>query len=83
MSVCEPLLHVVGDQKERPARSCHREARAHALPYEIRLNGASTGRFEDLRDAAASARIAKGAQPDATVVIVDAKTRRLIIEIVA
>jgi hypothetical protein len=81
MSVNEPLSRKGGDQKECSARWCRREARAHALPYEIRLNGALIGRF--LRDAAASARIAKGARPDANIVIVDAKPRRLIIEIVA
>jgi hypothetical protein len=83
MSVSELPSHKVANQEERAALCGQRGGGAHALPYEIRCNGAPTGRFEDLRDAAASARIAKAAQPDANVVIVDAKTRRLIIEIVA
>lgn len=83
MAIYESRLQKNKDRQECAVRDRRGGARAHGLPYEIHINGAPTGRFDDLRDAAASARIAKRAQPDANIVIVDAMTHRLIIEIVA
>jgi hypothetical protein len=55
--------------------------RSRALPYEIRISGVRTGRFDDLRDAVASARIAKRWQPFADVIVADAATKKMIVEI--
>lgn len=83
MSAYELRLKKNKAQEECAVRPRHRGERAHGLPYEIHINGSPMGRFDDLRDAASSAWIAKRAQPDANIVIVDAMTRRLIIEIIA
>jgi len=52
-----------------------------SLPYAVYVNGLLAGRFKDLRDAIASARIAKGERPIAKVAVTDAMTGELMIEI--
>jgi hypothetical protein len=52
-----------------------------SLPYAVYVNGLLAGRFNDLRDAIASARIAKGERCFAKVAVTDAMTGELMIEI--
>ena len=54
---------------------------ARSLPYAVYVNGLLAGRFDDVRDAIASARIAKGDRPIAKVAVTDAITGQLRIEI--
>jgi hypothetical protein len=49
-------------------------------PMEVRINGALHDQFYDVRDAIASARIAKRNNPTSLVVVTDVKTGKLIIE---
>jgi hypothetical protein len=50
-------------------------------PYEVRIGSSRQGAFADLRDAIASARIAKQEHPSALVAVTDRATRQLVIEI--
>ena len=52
-----------------------------SLPYAVYVNGLLAGRFKDLRDAIASARIFKGERRIASVAVTDAMTGKLMIEI--
>ena len=54
---------------------------ARPLPYAVSLNGLLVGRFDDVRDAIASARILKGERRIASVAVTDALTGKLMIEI--
>ena len=54
---------------------------ARPLPYAVSLNGLLVGRFDDVRDAIASARIFKGERRIASVAVTDAMTGKLMIEI--
>lgn len=56
---------------------------ALALPYAVYLNGVPSGRFDDVRDAIASARIAKRKRPITEVMVMDAATGRMVIEVEA
>jgi hypothetical protein len=51
-----------------------------ARPYEVRVDGARRGAFEDLRDANSSARIAKRDRPLSRVAVSDCSTGQLVIE---
>lgn len=82
MPVSEPRSDSRKEAKQRIAIGASLGDSAHALPYELRINGVRTGRFDDLRDATASALIAKQSQPAVNVIITDAATQRLIIEII-
>ena len=57
------------------------DVRWRSLPYAVYVNGLLAGRFDDLRDAIASARITKGERPIAKVAVIDAMTGGLMIEI--
>lgn len=72
------------DMEHIAGRDHHHSARMRVWAYEIRINGAAAGRFDDLRDAAASAGVAKRVHPGADIIIADTMimTGRLIIEIV-
>ncbi len=50
-------------------------------PFEVRIDGEPHDRFYDLRDAMASGRVAKLDNPNASVVVVDVTTRKLVVEI--
>lgn len=50
-------------------------------PYEVRIDGVARDQFYDLRDAGAFARIAKGKNPAASVLIADTRTGKLVIEV--
>ena len=52
-----------------------------ARPYEVRIEGVAKGRFEDLRDAISSARIAKRDRPASGITVVDRGTGQLVIEV--
>ena len=52
-----------------------------ACPFEVRVDGALHDRFYDLRDAVASARIAKRDNPTRTVVVTDVRTRKVVFEL--
>jgi hypothetical protein len=54
---------------------------ADVLPYEVRIDGTYRGGFAEVRDAMASARIAKQGHPSAHIAITDRKTGRLVIQI--
>ncbi len=50
-------------------------------PYQVRMDERTKGRFDDLRDAISSARIAKTDRPLSRIVVVDNSTGQLIVEI--
>jgi hypothetical protein len=52
-------------------------------PFEVRIDDATHDQFYDLRDATASARVAKRKNPMATVVVTDVTTGKLMIEVEA
>jgi hypothetical protein len=54
---------------------------AVSRPYEIRINSSRRGAFADLRDAVASARIAKQEHPSALIAVTDRATGQLVIEV--
>ncbi len=51
------------------------------FPFEVRIDGAPHDQFYDLRDATASARIAKRKDPMSIVVVTDVTTRKLMIDV--
>ncbi len=53
------------------------------LPYEICIDGVSSGRFDDLLDAMASARIAKHERPLAKAAVMVTATGKIAIEVEA
>ncbi len=56
---------------------------ALALPYAVYISGVLSGRFDDIRDAIASARIAKRERPVTKVSVVEAATGKMVIEVEA
>ena len=50
-------------------------------PYEVRVDYTRRGRFEDLRDAIGSAKIAKRESPRARVTVADALAGYVVVEI--
>jgi hypothetical protein len=50
-------------------------------PYLVRIGATDWGRFEDLHDAIASARISKSDRPSSHVSVADLATGKVIIEI--
>jgi hypothetical protein len=56
---------------------------ALALPYAVYINGVLSGHFDDIRDAIASARIAKCERPITEVTVMDAATGKMMIEVEA
>lgn len=56
-------------------------SRIDARPYEVRIEGAAKGRFEDLRDAISSARIAELDRPLSRIAVIDKGTGQLVIEV--
>lgn len=55
--------------------------RSLGLAYEVCINSVRSGRFDDVSDAIASARMAKSGQPFANVVVADTMTGRMVIEV--
>ena len=56
-------------------------SRIDARPYEVRIDGIAKGRFDDLRDAISSARLAKSDRPASQIAVVDKGTGQLVIEV--
>ena len=52
-----------------------------SLPYKVRIDSSWRGAFADLRDAIASARIAKQEHPSALISVTDRATGQLVIEV--
>jgi len=50
-------------------------------PYEVRINGARSGAFRDVREAISSARIKKRETPDAMVGVADVSTGQFLFEV--
>jgi hypothetical protein len=50
-------------------------------PYEVRIEGVLRDQFYDVRDAIGLARTIKQKNPTWTVIIVDARTGKLVIEV--
>jgi hypothetical protein len=50
-------------------------------PFEVCIDGPCKGRFEDLKDAISSAKIAKIDRPLANVTVVDGTTGQVVIEV--
>jgi hypothetical protein len=57
------------------------ENKTVSRPYEVRINSSRRGAFADLRDAIASARLAKREHPSALIVVTDRATGQLVIEV--
>lgn len=72
-----------GARRNTAAREKASEALSHALPYEVLINDVCSGRFDDVRDAMASARIAKCGLPIAKVAVADTATGRMVIDVEA
>jgi hypothetical protein len=53
------------------------------FPYAVYINGVLSGRFDDLRDAIASARIAKHERPIVNVAVMETVTGKMAIEVEA
>ncbi len=53
------------------------------FPYAVYVSGVLSGRFDDLRDAIASARIAKHERPTAEVAVMETVTGGMVIEVEA
>jgi hypothetical protein len=51
-----------------------------SCPFEVHVDGARRDQFYDVRDATASARLAKRVNPRACVVVMDARTGKLVAE---
>jgi hypothetical protein len=49
--------------------------------FEVQIDGKTIGRFEELRDAIASAQITKSTRPEAALSVNDNATGRLIVEV--
>ncbi len=64
-------------------RSKSPETSSLKLPYAVYINGVLSGRFDDLRDAIASARIAKHERPIANVAVMETVTGKMAIEVEA
>jgi hypothetical protein len=52
-----------------------------ACPFEVRIDGNPHDQFYDVRDATASARIAKRLNPASVVVVTDVRTGKLVIPV--
>ena len=81
MTASIPALKVAPTRRTAAAHGKPSAKRSLALPFEIQIDSIRKGRFDDVRDAIASARIAKRGQPLASVVVADAVTGRMVIEV--
>jgi hypothetical protein len=52
-----------------------------ACPFEVRIDGNPHDRFYDVRDATASARVAKRLNPASVVVVTDVRTEKLVMHV--
>jgi hypothetical protein len=68
-------------EQEKDTAPTTRPPRLVACPFEVRVDGGTHDRFYDVRDAMASARAYKTKNLSATVLVVDSRTGKLVIEI--
>ena len=68
-----------GQRRQLHARS----SKFIKFPFEVRIDGAPHDQYYDLRDATASARVAKRKNPMSIVVVADVTTGKLMIEVEA
>ncbi len=54
---------------------------SHRFPYAVYISGVLAGRFDDIRDALASARIAKHERPMAKIAVIETVTGKMVIEV--
>jgi hypothetical protein len=57
------------------------DRKVQATPFEVRIGTGGRGRFEDVRDAIAAARISKNDHPLSRVCVADLTTGQIIVEI--
>ena len=62
-------------------RDDHSDGMVQAPPFEVRIGTTRQGRFEDVRDAIASARISKNDHPMSRVCVADLTTGQILVEI--
>ena len=76
------------EDRSAPAAAQRRQSDARSsklikCPFEVRIDGAPNDQFYDLRDAMASARIAKRNNPMSIVLVADVRTGKLVFEVEA
>ncbi len=59
----------------------NRRSKLVDCPFEVRIDGLSHDQFYDLRDAIASARAVKRSRPSSAIVVTDARTEKLLLEV--
>jgi hypothetical protein len=59
----------------------HSGRMVQASPFEVRIGAMRQGRFEDVRDAIASARISKNDHPMSRICVADLTTGQILVEI--
>ncbi len=73
------------DIKSKPSKNgpgCFgSQAKLVACPFEVRIDGALHDQFYDVRDAAAIAKAARKSHPMSAIVIMDARTGKLVLEL--
>jgi hypothetical protein len=62
-------------------RDDSRDRKIQATPFEVRIGAMRQGRFEDVRDAIASARISKKDRPLSRICVADLTTGQIVLEI--
>jgi hypothetical protein len=62
-------------------RDDHSDRMVQAQPFEVRIEAMRQGRFEDVRDAIASARISKNDHPLSRICVADLTTGQIVVEI--
>jgi hypothetical protein len=62
-------------------RDDHSDRKVQAPPFSIRIGATRQGRFEDVRDAIASARISKKDHPLSRICVADLTTGQIVVEI--
>jgi hypothetical protein len=73
-------LHNLGTCIQR-LRDDHSDRKVQAPPFEVRVGATRQGRFEDVRDAIASARISKNDHPMSRICVADLTTGQILVEI--
>jgi hypothetical protein len=78
----EPITLESADQlATRFRRGDRGDRKIRAAPFEVRIETVGRGRFEDVRDAIAAARISKKDHPLSRVCVADLTTGQILVEI--
>ena len=72
-------LHEQDDSRTASAQPCR--TKLVECPFEVRIDCVLRDQFYDVRDATAAARTAKRNNRNSTVVVTDARTGKLVIEV--